>query len=104
MPRCEIDNICEITLLDPCDENFPMDICPAVSFVCDAYEEICAISKREKIERFKNNKHQIVYLSTLEHLDLWMKLQSWETAPVTPEDFLHYITIFHRCIVNERLK
>ncbi len=81
-----------------------MDIHPTVSFICDAYEEISTISKRERIERFKDEKQQILYLPTLEHLNIWIDLHDWNTAPIYPDDFLRYITVFHSTTISEKLK
>lgn len=93
-----------ITRLDPTDEEWPMDGGPENEFVISAWEEIRSISRRERIEaqrRFGNKTETIIlYLPTLEKLEVWMDMQDWDTAPLDRQEFFKRLILFHNKYVE----
>jgi len=93
-----------ITRLEPDDSEWPMDAGPENEFVISAWEEIRSISRREKVEvqRQSSNKTEtiVLYLPTLEKLEVWMEMQDWDTAPLDRQEFFRRLMLFHNKYVE----
>ncbi len=64
-------------------------------YVIDSWEEITAISRTERYDFVRGDEHYYSYLPTLEKLEVWMSTNDWDYSPVTENEFLKWITIFH---------
>jgi len=98
---CESEvGIClPVTRLDPADEEWSMDAGVENEFVIAAWEEIRSISRREKVEiqRRSGGKTEtlVLYLPTLEKLEVWIEMQDWDTAPLDRQEFFRRLMLFH---------
>jgi len=99
--ECESENRCWLTHHAGNSDERPMFTNPVLFFIGQSYEEICAISRKQERQKTGRDKKQyIVYLPTLENLKFWCECNDWETSPVTKEDFLIYIIVFHSAYTN----
>lgn len=103
---CEREGgLCYVTQREPEDDELPMLSSSAISFVIDTYFEITGMSRsaEQRVVRSKGKKTEeiILYLPTLEKLDLWMNTADWKTIPIERYYFLYLIGLFHRIYTNE---
>lgn len=100
----EDDEVCYITRLSPHDEKFPMVLDEELEFVVASYDEICSMAVREKLKKKEGDSIVTHLLPTLEKLDVYMKYMNWETAPLSPENFLYYIRVYHNSYTGALFK
>jgi len=98
VPCEEEKGLCWITDKIPEDKDWPMNLNECCQYVVQCYIEIIGSSIRERIELTVEGgkKTKIIYLPSLDKLEMWMNFNDWNSSPVNEDEFFKMIITYHQ--------